>query len=202
MKITLTKEEVREKFCFPKGSEIEIIDLKIENSAVQKTVKDTLKEFPVWKTIKIGTFKEKEVLKDSIKAKGYFIGSWANDLMDRPEFSLSEKESELDLVNVSVGELGFSGWTTYADICSKAKEFGLELAPAEVGPQLRLQYDDQPNGEWLRVGMEAIAGSGGDRLVFVVERGGGGRAWLRSDDGRPDSRWGAEGRFVFVRPRK
>lgn len=81
--------------------------------------------------------------------------------MKMPAFTCAKKQEEVDLVVVSVGELGFKDVALYKDICARAAEFGLDLCPAEVGPALRLAYDDQPLGEWLYIAMEATTDSGG-----------------------------------------
>jgi hypothetical protein len=124
------------------------------------------------------------------------IGDWGDDILGR--ISCSQVEVDIDLVVLSVGDLGFKGSARYADICSKGVELGLELCPAEVGPALRLQYGDQPRDEWLRIAMEAITDRGGDRGIFRVGRGSDG-LWLIADYGRPGGVWGAGGRFVFAR---
>ena len=76
---------------------------------------------------------------------------------------------------------------------------GLSTLPAEVGPALRLVYEDQSRGEWLRIAMEAITGSDGDRFIFAVHVNDG--LWLDGDYGHPEFFWEADGRFVFL-PRK
>jgi len=64
---------------------------------------------------------------------------------------------------------------------------------------LRLQYHDQPEGEWLFIAMEPIKkDSGGDPFLFRLDRGGYDR-WLVARYGGPDRSWGADCRFVFVR---
>lgn len=171
------------------------------------TVEHVYTKFPegriMQKEIALGTGpKTAQEFEEAMKVKGYQVSSWAKDMMERPTFNVSTEQKKVDLVVVSVGSLGFPDGAQYSEIQKRAQELGLELAPAEVGPQLRLQYDDQPNGEWLRIGMEAITDSGGDRLVFRVARNGGGDAWLYDDGGNPDGRWFSVGRFVFIRPRK
>lgn len=159
-------------------------------------VKFELKDFPTWKTIKLGNGLETAGdFRKAIMAAGMKIGDWANDILGK---TASETEQEVDLVVATPKELGFSGNATYRDICDKAIELGLELCPAEVGPQLRLQSTDQPYGEWIVMAMEPIAGSDGDLSVFHVVRDLDG---LRLDAcyGLPDLVWNADNRFVFVR---
>jgi hypothetical protein len=103
------------------------------------------------------------------------------------------------LVRVSVKELGLEIGATTAEIYAAAQRHGLSLCPAEVAPQLWLQYPDPlPCGEWSLVAMEAIVGSGGGRLVFRLGHGDGGR-WLLASSGRPDDRWSDRDHWVFVR---
>lgn len=120
--------------------------------------------------------------------------------MDKSQFMVAAEETEVDLVVVSVAELGFKNGVKREDIYARAKELGLGLCPAEVGPQLRLQYADQSGGEWLVIGMEPITGSGGSLRLFRVGHGDFG-LWLGGSCGGPDSIWRAGRRFVFV-PRK
>ena len=159
-------------------------------------------EFPIWKTIKLGTgLKSTDDSRKSIKKNGMKISDWASDILGKPTFTTAAQETELDLVKVTVAELGFKKGARREQIYIRAKELGLELCPSEVGPQLRLQYQDQPNGEWLLIAMEPITGSDGGLGVFSVERGGSG-LWLRSDYGGPGNFWHPDAQWVFVRPRE
>src|SRR3990167_9854935 len=137
----------------------------------------------IWKTIRLGTIKN---LKKELGGNGINTSSYANDILKKMD--VSKKEIEVDLVNISVKELGFNNSATLKDIYAKAKEYGFELCPNEVGPQLRLQYEDQPMGEWLIIGMEPIAGSGGGRGLFRVGHGSSG-LWLHTHHDRPRDLW-------------
>jgi len=77
---------------------------------------------------------------------------------------------------------------------------GLALAPAEVGPQLRLQHLDQPIGEFLHVGMAPIYTWAGEPVILVLVNGGAGLI-LIGQNGSPNSKTSATARFLFVRPR-
>lgn len=154
--------------------------------------------FPVFKTITLGTgLSTAKDFHKALKDAGCKIGTWGDDTLGQRAFAASAERTEVNLVSVTVAELGFKKGATRREIYERAQELGLSLCPAEVGPQLRLQYLDQPLGEWLIIGMEPIADSDGGLSVFGVGRGGGGR-WLGGGDGIPDDFWDGGDRFVFV----
>ena len=162
-------------------------------------IKECERVFPTCKTLKLGTFKNVDGIRKALNTCGYEISAWASDMLGKSAFAMSKTEMEVELVNISVAELGFKDGARYADICKCANELGLDLCPSEVGPQLRLQYKDQPKCDYLIVAMDAIADSSGNLRVFQVSRDGYGRYYLRSDDGKPDDFWGGTRRFVFRR---
>ncbi len=157
------------------------------------------KDFAPWKSVQIGAgLKTGDDFRAAIKQAGMKIGDWANDILGKPAFTVATEEITLDLVRPSVADLGFPKGATRKDIYNRAQDLGLGLCPAEVGPQLRLQYPDQPAGEWLFIGMEPIAVSDGGLSVFRVERDGDDR-WLHGSYGHPGDVWSPGGRWVFVR---
>lgn len=154
------------------------------------------REFATWKTVKIGTHKNVKDLSKALTSNNFRIGDWAADILKRTP--LAETETEIELVLVSVADLGFKKATRRDAIYDRAKELGLGLVPAEVGPQLRLDYSDQPMDEWLLMGMEPIAGSDGYPLVFHVVCDADGQ-WLGAYYGRPGFEWLPAYRWVFAR---
>lgn len=158
--------------------------------------------FSAWLTVKLGTFQNVELLIDSIKKAGCDIGRWALDIMGKTAFKISEVETEIELVQVSVADFGFKNGAKIKDIFAKAIEYGLMLCPNEVGPQLRLQYTDQSRGEWLIVAMEAISGSDSRLRLFFVSCHGDGGMWLSTGYGGPDCVYDPDVVFVFARARK
>lgn len=155
----------------------------------------------VWKTINLGTrLKTANAFRTALKAAGYQIGDYANDILGKCEFekSIAATPTSVDLILLTVGELGFKSGATREKIYAKAKKLGLELLPAEAGPQLRLQYTDQPMNEWNVIGMNPITNSDGDLSLFYVTHDGDGQ-WLRSDGDTPSSVWGHYVRFAFAR---
>ena len=163
---------------------------------VTKVLSDEKTSFNVWKTIKLGTLKNADEFRKALKKNGLKIGDWGNDILGKPAFTVTSVEEEIQLVNLSVADLGFKDGANYGNICAKAKELGLELCPNEVGPQLRLQYKDQPKGEYLRIAMEPITDSDGRLSIFSVAHGDDG-LWLHGFYGSSVGFWGARNRFVF-----
>jgi len=130
-----------------------------------------------------------------IKEKGMNVSDYARDILYKTEFSGEGKQYEI--VSFSVEQLGFKGNATLKDIYAKAIELGLEICPAEVGLLLRLQYENQPNGEYLRIAMNPISDRGGNPSLFNVRRSGG-KLWLNDGAGDLGLEWDGNGRFVFL----
>lgn len=152
-------------------------------------------EVPVaFKEVTLGG-KEPEILKKEILGAGMKISTYAEGMLKNIKVAGAPENAQL--VILSVSQLGFPRGATRQEIYDKAQELGLDLAPAEAGPQLRLQYPDQPQGEWIVIGMEPITDSGGDPALFDVYSSDAER-WLDGVGGRPGRHWDAGNRFAFL----
>lgn len=156
------------------------------------------KAFAIFKTIKLGTgLHSADDFRQALKKSGMKLGEWASDLLNQSAFRVSGKPIEVDLVTLTVAELGFESGASYSDVCKRGVELGHDLCQPEHGPQLRLQYKDQPKGETLFLAMEAIRSSDGGLSLFVVGRDGNG-LWLGANFADPDNFYRADDRFVFA----
>ena len=155
-----------------------------------------------WKIVKLGTLKNVDKIRKALKACGHSIGHCADDIIGKPDFKVSKTKQDVELIEVSNEELGFKDGARYEDTCKRAFELGLEYCPAEVGPQLRLQYKDQPKGTFVAVAMEAIADSGGRLSVFYVECNSVGELCLYACNGNTGHFNSHRSRFVFLRRKK
>jgi hypothetical protein len=175
----------------------------------------TAQETPVWKTITIGNLKGVNATRAAIETAPclIWIGDEADEILGRPAFPFVKKPVELDLVVLSVFELGFGDrvsrsdvelaatvQASLADIHARAVALGFELCPAEVGPALRLSYLDQPYGEFLHIAMQPVARSSGELVDFIVGNGGAGLLIVGAT-GHAGTLVTGAARFVFVRPR-
>lgn len=157
----------------------------------------------IWKTIKLGTFKTVYDVRQALEKNGYEVTKGANDILGNPAFTVATEETEVNLVKVSVAGLGFNGGARISKIYSRAKQLGLKLCPAEVGPQLRLQYKNQPCGEWFLIGMKPIAASSSANTVFDISNfGGGPSSRLDENSGEPDELLSSGTWLVFISSRK
>src|SRR6266536_5923461 len=121
---------------------------------------------PVWRTITVGTFANSFALLSALDAAGCSIGGSAEEILARPAFTVGTRKTSVELFAVSAAELGFQTDTArLADIYARAQQLGFGLAAAEVAPQLRLQFFDQPMGEFLIIGMEPIKTWTGDPVI-------------------------------------
>jgi len=101
------------------------------------------------------------------------------------KISYTKEKNNIKLVFISLANLGLSTKLNkikgieYEEICEQAKQFGLSLCPPEIGPQLRLQYSNQPKGEWIVIATEPIIDSDDIPKLFVVGSNDSG-LWLNS----------------------
>jgi hypothetical protein len=159
-------------------------------------------DVPVWKTITVGTFADFFALSNALDAVGCSIGNSAGEILSRPTFTLSATKTSVALFAVSAAELGFQTDTaSLADIYARAKQLGFGFAAAEIGSQLRLQYFDQPIGEFLIIGMEPIRTWQGEPVILTVANGGAGLV-LIGQDGSADAQISVVSRFLFVQSNK
>ncbi len=141
--------------------------------------------------------KTKDQLKQEMSKKKINPTEFAIQMMDNEGFSTTENSKQVDFVRLKVRDL-FNDTNNHAidEIYTKAKVFGLELCESEDGPNFRLHYTDQPQGEYIYMAMKQIAGAVGHPHVFSLHHGGGG-LWLHGHWALPGRRLNSGHEFVF-----
>ena len=140
-------------------------------------------------SIEIGKYKTVDTLKKAV-LKDNKIGDFASKMLEK--ITLSKKE-KIDLVKITVSELGFTSWTKLSDIYVKAEELGYELCSQETGAYLRIE--DRSDNCYV-VAMKPITGSDGDPSVFNLAHDDSG-LWLNDDWATPGDDWLPDDGFVF-----
>jgi hypothetical protein len=171
-------------------------------------VKAPERTWQTWMTLKLGMLKNVDEIRTALKRHSF--DDWANDIIGHPAFKVSETEQQAELVNVSVGDLGFKSndfWPEdnvryYKSICKRGIELGLDLCPLEVGPQLCLQLKDQSKETSVIVAMNTIFFSGGSLWLFSVNCYSNGNRCLNGNGGHAGHIWSDNDRFVFLKRKK
>lgn len=123
--------------------------------AVENRGKNLL--FPVWKTIKLGTgLKTADDFIKQLEKKDNYVNDNALEMLKNSMFTVADRLIKINLIIVNGNLLGFRKRTPSEKIFESVAKNGLYQVPAEVGPQLRLQYQDQPVIENLRISMKLI----------------------------------------------
>ena len=156
-------------------------------------------ELPTWKTITIGQHRGVNAVRNALDDARIAVGDAADEILGRPAFAFAREHKQLDLVLLSVAALGFGQGGKLADVHDRAVRLGFELCPEEVGPQLRLQYLNQPVGEFLHVAMKPQRTYGGELIDFTLANSGAGLSLL-GGSAQPDLVVARNVVFVFVRP--
>ena len=92
--------------------------------------------------------KSKQQLLAQLAEAGVELNDAARILFASDKFTTLTACQPLSTVELTVRHLGFTHGATILELYAKAVALGLCLAPIELGPHLRLQYLDQPEGYW------------------------------------------------------
>ena len=157
-------------------------------------------ELRIWKSIMLGINKGVDAYREALAAERVRIGDSADEILGRPAFFYARTPKQVELIVLSVAELGFEAdAVSHAEVYRRAKQMGLELCPAEVGPQLRLAYRNQPLGEALDIAMEPVSTYAGEPTILALVNFGTGLALIGAD-GASESMVPRTRRFVFALP--
>ena len=137
--------------------------------------------------------KTKDELMLEMQEKNINISDYAKDMLNSQDFTTQTNQENLNLVRLTVKDLGFPNGTTTDEIYKKAEEFGLELCPAEVGPSLRLSYLGK---DYMVIAMKQITDRDGRLRVFDLYWYGG-KLVLSTFYAKPSNRWDDYHKFIF-----
>ena len=158
-------------------------------------------------SVKLGVeFKTTDDFIKAIENRGGFINSSARDIMSKPEFVFSEKDTEVRVVILSVGNLGFSNNKSIEEIINRAKELGLEPCPPDIGPKLCIQnlIQEKKDGSkdasiYCVIAMAPITNSKNElRLFDVIIDNEDYINGLTTDSGSPSKYYRVDYPFAFV----
>ena len=103
-------------------------------------------------TVTLGTHTSGADLLQTLIEKKCMVSLWSIEALGNPDFPVAAEEITVDIVVVSMLEMGFAEGelATLDTIYNRAKQLGLEICPVETAAQLRLQFLDQQH--WATAG--------------------------------------------------
>ena len=128
-------------------------------------------DFKTLCTLTVGNHKNSMIRLRNMGQKAGAIGAdlacWA-----QPGETMYPKKGRIEVVALSVYELGFRQVTSREKIYEAAIAAGFKLCLVEIGVQLFIQYLDMPKGEKLHIGMEPLPYHGGHAILVVDNENG------------------------------
>ena len=157
------------------------------------------RNFPMFKIIELGTRSESDDLLHDVWRHGCNVNEEAQAVVADESFTMATGITKVEVVKISGADLGFDSSVSREEVCVRATspEYGLTLCPAEVGPQLRRQYMDQPDWDRLLIAMQPVVLSDAVQYIFAVEQQGP-KAMLKAYRDGSNCLWPAETQWVFV----
>jgi len=165
---------------------------------------------PLPSAVRVGGMDKQELIQ-ALRRHNVYLNQAAEALLDDPRFTPLARGKVIEITAVSVSGLGFGEGATYEQLTARAVESGLIECPLELGPHLRMQFLDQPEGfaglpltqHRAPPGSITVASSpldDGDETPdgFYLRRIDG-VLWLRGYWSWPGNIWSPEDVFVFSR---
>lgn len=153
--------------------------------------------FEVWRRLNLDPARDADLYRDALLLEGYRVGHIALDMLVQIDEDSREFSDKLDLVIVSTSDISMLVEGSYDRLCEGAVQAGLRLCPSLAAPALRLAYGDQPDDEWLYVGMRSVRTSRGVNAIFALTRNREG-LWLVGMFDLPQNVWSPDHKFVFA----
>ncbi len=172
----------------------------LEKFLAGKTILVPNPRLKVWQNIEIERWRGKEYYLTALKAGNAQISEGAKQIIEEINFKRKEEVEEIDLVKMTVGQLGFRESARFKDICQRARKLGLELCP----PQVALELCLQENGfDTIYIGMRPIVVKSNDLLIFCIsyiESESGQDFWFQSSWAADHSHFQESDEWIFALP--
>jgi len=163
----------------------------------------------ITRIVEVGGLTKSQLIQE-LKRCSILMNEYGERLLTDDKFTISDKKYSLKTVELTVMGLGFPDGATTAQLFKRARELGLELCPFELGPYLRLEYLDQPEG-YLGNSTQHQAPSGSITIASEILtedddfpkgfylRKMNGVLWLRGYIADQLHVWKPEDHFIFVK---
>lgn len=162
----------------------------------------------ITKTIEVGGLSKDDLIQ-KLQQSSISLNQYGEKLLFDDRFTTTETIYSVEIIELSVRDLGFPNGATLPEIFKQANEHGLQLCPPELGPYLRLEYVDQVEGDSGNLSQKNEAPSGSVTIAselisdeesfpkgFYVRKVDG-VLWLRGYVADNLHVWNPDNRFIF-----
>ncbi len=162
------------------------------------------------RTVSVGGLTKLELLEE-LQRNDISMNEAGKQLFASDLFTTSEMRLTMSTVELTISNLGFLRGAMIAEIYARAATLGLRLCPLELGPHLRLQYREQPEGALgkpvryhqapygsITIASEPLTEDDDFPKGFYLRRILG-DLWLRGYRSGPQHVWDADDHFIFVK---
>ena len=104
----------------------------------------------IWKKIEKINYENINALLESFKKKNIKTSPWIDNIFRKNNYSFKGIKLPIELIRISLKELGFTGPTELQEVYKASSNKGLNLVEPEIALVCREFYLEQPTGEWLR----------------------------------------------------
>ncbi|MDN4492612.1 helicase [Ureibacillus aquaedulcis] len=162
----------------------------------------------ITRTLEIGGLTKFQLM-EQFKQHSIMMNNYGERLFFDGLFTTSETKYSLQIVELTVRQLGFPEGATLPQLFNQANELGLKLCPLELGPYLRLEYLDQTEGNTNQLSLQNSAPSGSITIASELVRDDDdfpkgfyirkidGVLWLRGYLADSLHVWNPDDRFIF-----
>lgn len=187
-KIATSPEEIRDDTKMYVGA--------LFSGIFQKGIEQIYTSFPENKLvsyeIELGT-KTKEEYQEELSDPKYRVENNAEDILNDSSWSPTSEREKINLVYLTVKDLGFAGRVTTEEIYAAVEKLGLELCPTETALVLLPKLNPK---DYVTIGMEPMLSTYSDHsCVFTIDRDD--KFYLDTHYADPQTRWDNDSRFVF-----
>jgi hypothetical protein len=162
----------------------------------------------ITRAVQVGGLTKSELMEE-LQRNAISMNESGERLFASEHFTTSATRYSAMTVELTIRDLGFPQGATIAEIYARAAAHGLGLCPLELGPHLRLQYLDQPEGYWGQPVRQHQAPSGSITIAsekltedddfpkgFYLRRIKG-ELWLRGYSSGAEHIWEPDDHFIF-----
>jgi hypothetical protein len=123
-----------------------------------------------WKILNKSKYKNIHECLNELKKK-VIISHWILDIVKNKKNKIYITNKKIKLYRIKVKNLGFDNPTTLKKIYKKIKKLNYNLVPVDVALRLRLCYNLQKKGEWLRIATNMTSMIDSDNVPHLPKLG-------------------------------